>query len=265
MTEEIAVLGYLFFAVGETMNIRLMIEYEGSGFKGWQRLAGQEAANTIQGRLEQVLGRMCGQTVEVIGSGRTDAGVHAAAQVANVHLPQTFDCDQVKQYMNRYLPETIRVLRCDEVSQRFHSRFHAKEKEYCYLIGIADKAPVRLRRFLWQLGFCPDVERMREAASLLLGTHNFQGFCNLKKTAKSTVRTIHSIRIEKEDELLMIRVRGDGFLKNMVRIIVGTLVEIGDGRREATEIPLLLAKRERAGSGFMAPAQGLTLERVWYD
>lgn len=247
------------------MNIRLIVEYEGSTFKGWQRLAGKEACNTIQGRLEQVLGRMCGQPVEVIGSGRTDAGVHAAAQVANVHLPQIYDCDQVQQYMNRYLPDTIRILRCDEVSQRFHSRFHAKDKEYCYLIGIGDKAPVRLRRFLWQLGYCPDVDRMREAAARLLGTHNFQGFCNLKKTDKSTVRTIRSISIEREEELLVIRVRGDGFLKNMVRIMVGTLVEVGDGRREAAEIPLLLAKRDRAGSGFMAPAQGLTLEQVWYD
>ncbi len=247
------------------MNIRMILEYEGTAFKGWQRLGRQAEPKTIQGKLEEVLARLCGEPIEVIGSGRTDAGVHAAAQVANAHLPERFLPEEIHRYLNRYLPESIRVIACDQVSERFHSRFHAKEKQYCYLIGTSEKAPVRLRRYLWQLGYCPDLERMREAAVLLLGTHNFQGLCNLKKTDKSTVRTITAIEISLTDEVLAIRMRGDGFLKNMVRIIVGTLVEIGEGKREVSEIPLLLAKRERSAAGVCAPAQGLTLEQVRYD
>ena len=242
-------------------NLRLDICYDGTRYRGWQRLPGRD--DTIQGKLETALSRILGEPIEVSGSGRTDAGVHARGQVANFHCESLMPPEEILRNLRRYLPEDIGIYSCKEVSPRFHARLNAREKTYCYRIWNSDEPCVFQRRFVAVMPEPLDLTAMERAAALLTGQHDFSAFCGNAKMKKSTVRCLRAIAITRQEGEIQIRFTGDSFLYNMVRILVGTLVEVGRGERNPESIPALFGgKRER--SGFLAPAQGLSLEEVMY-
>ena len=242
-------------------NLRLEICYEGSRYRGWQRLGNTD--QTIQGKLEAALSRILGETIEISGSGRTDAGVHARGQVANFHCESEMKAEEILLNLRRHLPEDIGIYSCKEVSPRFHARLSAKEKTYLYRIWNSDKPCVFERKFVAQFQEPLDVDAMRKAAAHLCGEHDFSAFCGNPRFKKSTVRYIRSIEISRCGAELRILVTGNGFLHSMVRILVGTLVEVGRGERKADSLPDLFGGK-RADAGFLAPAQGLCLQEVYY-
>ena len=242
-------------------NLRLDLCYDGTRYRGWQRLG--DSDSTIQGKLEQALSRILGEPIEVSGSGRTDAGVHARGQVANFHCASAMPAAEILSALRRYLPEDIGVYSCREVSERFHARLNAREKTYCYRIWNSDAPCVFQRRFVAVMPEELSLEQMRRGAEWLLGEHDFSAFCGNPKMKKSTVRSIYAIDIRRAGQEVQISVTGNGFLHNMVRILVGTLVEVGRLERPAESLPRLFgARREQAG--FLAPPQGLCLEEVRY-
>ena len=242
-------------------NLRLDICYDGTRYRGWQRLPGRD--DTIQGKLETALSRILGEPIEISGSGRTDAGVHARGQVANFHCESSIPAGEILQNLRRYLPEDIGIFSCRDVSERFHARLNAKEKTYCYRIWNSEMPCVFDRRFVTVMPEAMDLDAMNEAAQHLLGQHDFAAFCGNAKMKKSTVRYIRSLTAERCGEEIRITVTGNGFLHNMVRIIVGTLVEVGRGERSAGSIDELFGGK-RADAGFLAPPQGLCLMEVCY-
>lgn len=260
-------------------NYRFLIQYEGSRYSGWQRLGKKE--QTIQGKLENILERMSGEAVTVIGSGRTDAGVHAKGQVANAHLGGNFSEKEILNYVNEYLPEDIAVLEVTKVSDEFHSRYHAVEKCYLYRLSVSATPDVFQRRYVYEYGReCLRnragergdgaalrklaLSSMKEAAAFLVGEHDFQSFCGKKMKKKSSVRNIHAIEIEERDGELQFLYRGDGFLFHMIRIMTGTLLEVGEGKRQPEDMKEILASRTRESAGRTLPAKGLTLLWVKY-
>ena len=242
-------------------NLRLDICYDGTRYRGWQRLPGKD--DTIQGKLETTLSRILGEPIEISGSGRTDAGVHAMGQVANFHCGSAMTSPEILENLRRYLPEDIGIYSCRDVSERFHARLNAKEKTYRYRIWNSDKPCVFERRFVAIMPHGMDLEAMNRAAEQLLGQHDFAAFCGNAKMKKSTVRYIRSLTVERQGEEIHITVTGNGFLHNMVRILVGTLVEVGRGERSPDSIPQLFGGK-RAAAGFLAPPQGLCLMEVYY-
>ena len=247
-------------------NIKIILEYDGGRYDGWQRQGNTD--RTIQGKLENILEKMTGCSVEIHGSGRTDAGVHAKGQTANFRLPAgagSWTEEEIMDYMNRYLPDDIAVLSAAEVPLKFHSRLNASSKIYRYRIETAKKASVFDRRYLYVLGKKLDVAKMEQAASFLTGTHDFKAFSSVKRTKKSTIRTIESISIEKRGTIVEIVFTGNGFLYNMVRIISGTLIEAGTGDREPDSVCEVLRSGKRELAGFTAPPEGLILEKVLYN
>ena len=242
-------------------NLRLDICYDGTRYRGWQRLPGVD--NTIQGKLEQTLSRILGEKIEISGSGRTDAGAHALGQVANFHCNSTMAEEEILLQLRRYLPEDIGIYSCRDVHERFHARLNAKTKTYRYRIWNSAAPCVFQRRFVTILPENLDVSAMKAAAAQLIGEHDFSAFCAAKSKKKSTVRRIDAISISREGEELCVDVTGNGFLYNMVRILVGTLIEVGLHQREANSIPALDgAARQEAG--MLMPAQGLCLMEVTY-
>lgn len=244
-------------------NMALLLQYDGSRYDGWQRQG--NTGNTIQGKLESVLEKMTGRYQEIHGSGRTDAGVHATGQVANVHLDTEMGDGEVRDYLNRYLPEDILVLEAKQVPKRFHSRLLARGKTYTYWVETGQRCPVFQRKYIDVLGQSLDVAAMEEAASSLVGTHDFTSFCTAQGKKKSAVRTLQEIRIVRHSSQLEFVLSGDGFLYNMVRILVGTLVEVGQGKRAAGSVASVMEARNRQEAGYTAPAKGLFLTRVAYD
>ena len=250
---------------GGTRNYRIVLQYEGTRYDGWQKQG--NTAETIQGKLEAVLERMAGVPVEVHGSGRTDAGVHAAGQVANFRLPADWEpAEAIQAYLNRYLPEDIRVLEAAPAPERFHSRLSAVEKCYLYRVETGAKRDVFSRRTQYALGRELDLEAMEQGARLLCGTHDFKSFCGNRKMKKSTVRTISSIQIRREpgSSLVEMVFVGNGFLQNMVRILAGTLIEVGLGRRTWQSVKETREAKDRQAAGPTAPPEGLCLEWVHY-
>lgn len=243
-------------------NYKIILQYEGTKYQGWQRQDSTE--NTIQGKLERLLTKMCGEPIEIQGSGRTDAGVHAFGQVANFHSNTQLSCEEILEYMNRYLPEDIGVIWVERVPERFHSRLNAKGKVYCYRVMTGTIPHVFDRRWVYEHPGKLDVEAMKRAAEQLLGTHDFKAFTSAKKGKKSTVRTIEEIDIAENGDEICFTYRGDGFLYHMVRILTGTLLEIGEGKRSAKDIPKVLESKNRENAGFLAPAKGLALMKVFY-
>jgi len=242
-------------------NLRLDICYDGTRYRGWQRLPGKD--DTIQGKLETVLSRILGETIEISGSGRTDAGVHARCQVANFHTQSNMSAEEILTHLRRYLPEDIGIYSCRDVSPRFHARLNAKEKTYLYRIWNSDSPCVFERRYTAAFPEKLDIAAMGRAAELLLGEHDFSAFCGNAKMKKSTVRYIRTIDIQTVGEELHISFTGNGFLHNMVRILVGTLIEVGRGERTAESLVQLFGSK-RAEAGFLAPPQGLCLMEVFY-
>ena len=242
-------------------NLRLDICYDGTRYRGWQRLPGVD--NTIQGKLEQTLSRILGEEIEISGSGRTDAGAHALGQVANFHCQSTMPAEEIFSQLRRYLPEDIGIYSCREAGERFHARLNAKTKTYRYRIWNSHLPCVFQRRFVTVLPDKLDISAMETAAAHLLGERDFSAFCAAKSKKKSTVRRVDAISITREGEELRIDISGNGFLYNMVRIMVGTLIEVGLHQRTADSIPSLFgAARQQAG--VLMPAQGLCLMEVTY-
>lgn len=245
-----------------SVNYKMVLEYDGSRYAGWQRLKTSE--QTVQGKLEMVLSRYAGEPIEIHGSGRTDAGVHARGQVANFCLHEKVRPEEILAYCNAYLPEDIRILKVEEVPLRFHSRLNARSKTYVYRIEMGEKKSVFTRRYTYGLGKTLDIGRMEEAAGYLTGTHDFKSFCGNKKIKKTTVRTLTEIEFQVMGSELTIRYTGNGFLQYMVRIMTGTLIEVGLGMREPETIPEILEALSREAAGFTAPPEGLCLEQVRY-
>ena len=244
-------------------NYRLKIQYDGTRYHGWQRQ--KNGFDTIQGRIEQVLSRQMGHSVEIDGAGRTDAGVHAREQVANVHLDYNGTTEELRECLNEYLPEDIRILEVEIAGERFHSRLNATGKVYEYRLCKKGCFDVFARKYQWQMEEILDVARMKEAVGFLLGEHDFKGFCTKASRKKSTIRRLDAIDIEETESAVILRFSGNGFLYNMVRILTGTLVEIGTGTRGISTIEEIFERKERVLAGMTAPAKGLTLVRVKYD
>jgi tRNA pseudouridine38-40 synthase len=243
-------------------NYKLIIQYDGGRYKGWQRLGNGE--NTIQEKLEQVLSKMTGQEIEMIGCSRTDAGVHAFAQTANFKSVVPLSELEIKNYLNQYLPQDISTIEVTNVPENFHARYHAKDKTYLYKIWNKEYSNPFLRKYSMHVGTKLNITAMKAACKFFLGAHDFTAFSNAKSKKKSMVREIYSIDIEEENGLINIRLRGDGFLYNMVRWIVGTLVAVGLGRMDADRIPIIIEARERDKTGDLAEACGLYLEKITY-
>lgn len=243
-------------------NYLLCIEYDGSKYSGWQRQGNTD--NTIESKIGECLRLMCGcEEIELHGSGRTDAGVHAKGQMANVKLDTYYEPEDIKGYLNRYLPSDIRVLSVKEVDDRFHARLNAVGKTYVYTIDNGDKANVFYRKYSWHIEEKLDVNKMQEIACFLMGKHDFRSFSDMK-TKKSSVRTIESINISQESDIINIEFTADGFLYHMVRKLTGALVEAGAGRLTVGEIQEILEKKDKQAFKIMAPANGLCLRDVKY-
>lgn len=243
-------------------NIRICLQYEGTRYQGWQKQ--KSSGNTIQGKLETLLSKMCGEPIELQGSGRTDAGTHALAQVANFHTNSPMSVGEMMKYMNRYLPEDIAVISAAEAPLRFHSRLNACGKRYCYRVINSDVRDVFWRRYALEEPEHLDMAAMEQAAGLLLGEHDFQAFTSAKKGRKPTVRRIDRISIDRQGDLLTFTFEGNGFLHHMVRILMGTLLEVGRGERTPESMTQLLEARNRELSGHLVPAKGLMLMEVFY-
>lgn len=244
-------------------NYKILIAYDGTRYKGWQSQKSTE--DTIQGKIEAVLTKAAGQPVAVIGSGRTDAGVHASGQVANFHMETAYMLEELLEYLNQYLPEDIAVLSIEEVSERFHSRFSAKEKTYVYRIHTGGIPEVFQRRYVYSYRADLDCEAMRRAAAGMIGTMDFTSFCGNKHMKKSAIRSIYEIQIEELDGEILITYRGNGFLQNMIRIMTGTLIEVGEGKKHPEDIPKIIAAKNRELAGYTVPGRGLILKEVKYQ
>lgn len=242
-------------------NYKLKISYDGTRYFGWER---QPEKETIQGKIENVLSRMCNTEVEITGAGRTDAGVHAKAMIANVHMETDKSDDEILEYMNQYLPDDIAITSVTKASERFHARYNAKGKTYCYTIFNGKVKPVFNRKYYTYIDTKLDVDAMREATNYLIGEHDFKSFCGNPKMKKSTVREIKSIDIKTSKGYIYIYFTGTGFLQYMVRILVGTLLMVGRGEMSPKQIEEILEAKDRTKAGQTAPAKGLCLEKVYY-
>lgn len=242
-------------------NYKMIIMYDGTRYYGWQH---QPDRDTIQGKIENVLSRMCEAPVEVIGAGRTDAGVHARGMVANAQMETRLSAEEIRDYLNRYLPDDIAVKEVREASDRFHARYNAVGKTYSYTCFVGPVKPVFGHRYVYRLEEMPDTEKMQEAAKLLMGEHDFRNFCMNPRMKKSTVRIVDKIEIVHKGGYLYLNFHGTGFLQNMVRIMTGTLLEVGYGRMSLEEVKEVLESTERKKAGPTAPAQGLCLMEVDY-
>ncbi len=243
-------------------NIKMIIQYDGSNFKGFQRLKDND--NTIQGKIEDVLSKLTGENIEIVASGRTDMGVHALGQVANFKTNCTESVEKIQNYLYKYLPESIVVTKIEEVDDRFHSRYNAKSKIYMYRIDNNKYHNPFNRRYTHHLDKKLDIEKMQEASKYLIGEHDFTSFASSRSKKKSHVRTIEYIKIQEKNNLLEIYIKADGFLYNMVRIIVGTLIDAGLHKIDPEDVKTMLESKNRVVASDTAPAKGLYLLDVQY-
>ena len=250
------------------MNYKLLIQYDGTDFHGWQV---QENSRTIQGELERVLTMIEDAPVAVVGSGRTDAGVHAEGQVANVHVKRPFTPDRLKNAINGNLWRDIRIMKAEKAPDDFHARFSAKHKTYFYRVVNAPVMSPFWRRFAHHEARPLDVARMNDAARLFLGEHDWTAFSSAQADGDNRVRTITDFSVESswdaraQAQLIEFRISAPGFLRYMVRSIVGTMLEVGRGEKDFDTIQTAIVTGDRNLAGKTAPAQGLTLMRVDYD
>lgn len=243
---------------------KCIVAYEGTKYNGWQKQGNTD--NTIQAKIENVLSKMLEEPIEIFASGRTDAGVHALGQTFHFHCEQQLDEFKYIEEINHYLPQDIRVLSLVPCSMRFHARLNATKKTYQYRIDTSQYGNLFERNTMHHIKQPLDLEAIKKGASYLLGTHDFKSFCSNKRMKKSTVRTIYDIKIDYNStkQTLLLTFIGNGFLYNMVRILSGTLIEIGLGLRSPSEIPAIIDSQDRASAGHTAPANGLFLVSVEY-
>lgn len=240
---------------------KLTIQYDGTDYVGWQR---QATGTSIQGLIESALEPIEGGPVTVTGAGRTDAGVHAVAQVASVSLTTTIDEAALQRALNAALPQAVRVIQVERAAPDFHARFNARGKTYQYRIVNGPFISPFEHRYGWHLPHPLDVPLMQEAGRALVGTHDFAAFQGAGTEVKTTERTITALEVEFDDPHVSITISADGFLRHMVRAIVGTLVEVGSGRATAEWVTEVLQSRDRSRAGPTAPARGLFLMSVDY-
>ncbi|KXG75691.1 tRNA pseudouridine synthase A [Fervidicola ferrireducens] len=243
------------------MNVKILLEYDGSNYHGWQR---QKNALTIQEVVEEAVYKVTGEKVKVIGAGRTDAGVHARGQVANFHTNCRIPVERLPYAINSHLPEDIVVKGAEEVPDDFHARYSAKAKVYTYTIYNAPFPSPLMRKYSYFYPHILDVEAMQEAAKAFVGVHDFTAFRASGSPVKSSIRNVMRLEVKKNKDVITIEVEADGFLYNMVRIIAGTLLEVGSGKRTPEEIPSVISSRDRERAGITLPAHGLCLEKVVY-
>lgn len=243
-------------------NLKIEIEYDGSRYKGWQTQKGNIA--TIQEKLESVIGKMTGEKIQIIGCGRTDTGVHAENYIANFTTNCEKTVDEMLDYLYEYLPEDIVVKTMKDTSERFHARYNVISKTYVYRINNNKYRNVFNKKYTCHIPEKLNVENMRVAAGVLLGTKDFMSFTTLKNKSKATVRTINYINITENDGNIEMEFNGNGFLKNMVRIISGTLIEIGLGTKKTEDMKKILEAKLRSEAGPTAHAHGLSLKNVQY-
>jgi tRNA pseudouridine38-40 synthase len=241
---------------------KCIISYDGSGFSGYQV---QPKKRTVQSVIEAVLTKMHkGSSVKISASGRTDAGVHAKGQVIHFDSPLSLPVEKWELALNSMLPEDISVLSVKEADPAFHARFDANGKEYRYYLNQSSKRDPFQRNYAFHYPYPLNLEAMREASAYLLGTHDFSSFCSARTEVEDKIRTIETIEILEDEEKVSFHFIGNGFLYNMVRILVGTLIEVGSGKRKSEEIVEILEKRDRRYAGKTAPGQGLYLWQVFY-
>ena len=242
-------------------NIKLTIEYDGTNYLGWQR---QKVGNTIQGALEEAIEVQTNEKVETIGSSRTDAGVHAKGFIANFKTNSKIPAEKYREAINHKLPEDIVILKSEEVDEDFHARYNAMGKTYSYTILNREVQSAINRNYVYNVKRRLDTEAMREACEYFIGTHDFAAFKTSGSSVKTTVRTISELYLEEQEDTIKIYVTGDGFLYNMVRIIVGTLIMVGFNKIKPNEIENIIKEKDREKAGICVPAKGLVLERVYY-
>ncbi|OJF90319.1 tRNA pseudouridine(38-40) synthase TruA [Alkalibacterium sp. 20] len=244
-------------------NIKMTIEYDGGRYLGWQRLG--DSDKTIQGKIESVLSQLTKTEVEIVGSGRTDAGTHARAQIANFKTESSMDLGEMQKILIHNLPQDIIVKKLEEVPERFHSRYHTSGKQYSYYV-LNHMIPSAFDRdYSFYFPEPLDIDKMQEACSKFIGRHDFIGYSALKKSKKTTVRTLENITIEKEGNMLHFTFTGEGFLHKMVRIIMGTILDIGAGTMDLDVIDDVFQSGVRSDGGRTVPSQGLFLDEVYYD
>ena len=243
-------------------NIKMTVEYDGSRYKGFQRLKDNDM--TIQGKIETVLSKMTNEDIEIIGSGRTDMGVHALGQVVNFKTNSTDSIEKMQKYLYEYLPEDIVIRNIEETSERFHSRYNAKSKIYLYRIDNNKFHSTFNRRYSYHVEKKLDIDLMIKGSKFLIGEHDFTSFASSKSKKKSNIREIYSIEIKKNKNLIEIYIEGNGFLYNMVRIIAGALVDVGLGKKSPEDIKTMLEAKNRVKASDTAPSKGLFLYKVNY-
>lgn len=241
-------------------NIKLTIQYNGKNYCGWQK---QNNSLGVQGTIEQAIKEITSEDIKITGSGRTDAGVHALGQVANFNTESSIPIEKIPSALNSKLPKDISIINAEEMPLDFHSRYCAKGKTYRYMIyNNSYRTPI-YNNISYFVKYDLDLEKMQKEAKSLIGTYDFKGFMSSGSSVKDTVRTIYDIQIIKQEDLIVIEVQGNGFLYNMVRIIVGTLVDIGRGRINS-DMSSIIESKSRSMAGHTAPAQGLFLKKVDY-
>ncbi len=241
--------------------IRLRVAYDGTNYSGWQI---QPSAITIEKVLDDAIHQLTGEHIHVIGASRTDAGVHAMGNVAVFDTASSIPADRFTYALNRYLPDDVIVQESDEVNADFHPRHCDTKKTYCYRILNTEFGIPQKRNYTWNVAGNIDIDRMKKAAGYLIGEHDFKSFCCVRTQTESTVRTVYSLDVEKKDDEIHITITGNGFLYNMVRIIAGTLIQVGKGRFEPEYVQYMLDAHDRTQAGQTAPPQGLTLMKIDY-
>ena len=243
-------------------NLKMTIVFDGFKYKGWQKQ--KDTDLTIQGKIVAVLSKMTGEDIQLVGCGRTDSGVHAENYIANFHTKCALSTNAMLDYLYEYLPEDIGTKSIEDVAERFHARYNAKSKTYVYRINTNKYRNVFNRKYTYHLAEKLNIIEMRKASEVLIGSHDFQSFTNSRNSTKPTVRTLYYININEKEGLVEIEVNGNGFLWNMVRVIVGTLIEVGKGNLKPIDVEKILNEKKRWEAGPLAQAKGLFLRDVQY-
>lgn len=242
-------------------NVKLIIEYDGTNYHGWQY---QNNVNSIQEEIENALTIITGEFIDIFGSGRTDAGVHAIGQVANFYTTCQLPIERFKYALNMRLPRDITIVDSEEVDLDFHARFSAKGKRYKYIIYNNEMPSAINRNYSYHIINKLNIDEMVKASEYLVGTHDFRSFMTKGTVVKDTIRTIYSIDINKNISFIEVIIEGSSFLRSMIRIIVGTLILIGNGKLKKEALPNIILGKKRCLAGPTAPAQGLYLQKVYY-
>ncbi len=248
----------------EKRNIRLLVEYDGTSYHGFQ-VQEDTSLPTIQGELEAAITTICGESIRITGSGRTDAGAHALGQVVNFHTSASVPTGRFPIALNSVLPRDIRIRQAESVPLSFHARFDATAKTYLYVVDNRPYSSAFLRNYVYHVPQPLDIAAIKAAAELLVGTMDYASFQSSGSSVKTSVRTVYHLGVDPKGGVIRFSIRANGFLYNMVRNIVGTLLEVGKGKLTIEEIPAILAAHDRSQAGPTAPAQGLYLVAVEYD